>query len=238
MIDRLRTVIDRLTGGGKESKTIGFFVGSRSVSVETATIAKVLVAAVVVSAGTALASFGFLGFGSQSALAVGVSASDISISTHDGNLSSVTVDPELTYSWSDVDKGVHEVDTTVDVSNGAPADDTDWTYVNVFRSSCDTTDAYECGKTSATFTDTIRTISIAGGGDYQTDEFSLNEFNASDGNTTTTTVYMRFTVELRDESGNVLEERQYVTSFDVSVTNREGTLSVTGAVNGNVTTPA
>jgi hypothetical protein len=207
--------------------------------VETATIAKVLMALIVASAVTVVAGVAFLGFGSHTALAADVTADDISITTDDGNVSSVTMEPSLAYSWSAVDQGVHKVGTTIEVSNGQPSNESDWAYVNRFAMSCDVTNAeYECGKTTASFNDTIRTISIAGGGDYQTDEFSLSDFNASDGNTTTTTVYVRFTVELQDDSGNTIEEKQIVNSFDVSVTNEEGTLSVTGAVNASVTTPS
>jgi hypothetical protein len=233
MIDRLRAIVDQVLG--TESKAIGVFAGSKSFSVRVVTIAKVLMAVVVVSATTVVVGFAFLGFGSGSALAVSVSAADIDISTNDGNVSSVTIEPGLTHSWTGVDSGVHQIQTTVDVSN----DGSSWRYANVFAKTCDLSSNpdFDCGQTSATVDQSIRTISIAGGGDYQTDAFSLSDFNASDGETKTTTVYVRLTVTLYDESSNALEETQVVKSFDVTVTNVEGQLSVSGALNSSVSTP-
>lgn len=235
MIDRLRAIIDMWGRLGDENKDIGLFAGSRSLSVRVTTIAKVLMAVVLVSATTLVVGFAFLGLGPQSALAVSVSASDINLSTNDGNVSSVTIEPALTHSWSGVDSGVDQIQTRVDVSN----DGSSWEYANVFAKTCDSSSNpdFDCGQTSATVDQSIRTISIAGGGDYQTDAFSLSDFNASDGETETTTVYVRLRVTLYDDSSNALEETEIVKSFDVTVTNVEGELTVSGTLNSSVSTP-
>lgn len=230
MIDRVRAIIDRLTGRNGDGKTIGLFVGSRSVSVETGTITKVLMALIVASAATVAVGFAFLGFGSQPAFAVGVTADDISISTSDGNVTSVTVAPNLTHSWSNLDTGVQTIRTDIDFSD----DGSSWTGWGRADKACVGDTDFDCGATTATINQNIFTpIDVAG----DTPVFSLSDFNASDGETTTTTVYVRFTIELLDDSENVIKQKEVVKSFDVSVTNKEGTFSVTGVVNTNVTTP-
>lgn len=230
MIDRLRAIIDRIDGRGTETRAIGFFVGSKSLSVRVATIAKVLMAVILVSAVTVVVGFAFLGFGSQPAFAVGVTADDISISTSDGNVTSVTVAPNLTHSWSNLDTGVQTVRTNIDFSD----DGSSWTGWGRADKACVGDIDFDCGATTATVNQNIFTpIDVAG----DTPVFSLSDFNASDGETTTTTVYVRFTIELLDDSENVIKQKEVVKSFDVSVTNKEGTFSVTGVVNTNVTTP-
>ena len=230
MIDRLRAIIGRPGDPGEDSKTIGFFVGSTSLSIQVATIAKVLMAVVVVSATTLVVGLAFLGVGTQPAFAVSVSASDINISTADGNLTSVTITPNMTYSWNNVDSGVYEIKTDVEVSN----DGSTW-----YTSVTDTYDCsfFECGAQSTTVNNDITTLDIAGSDFGQTSAFSLSDFNASDGQTKTTTVYVRLTARLLDENGAMIETTQVEKSFDVTVTNKEGTLSLSGELNTSATTP-
>jgi hypothetical protein len=237
MIDRMRSVVNRL--GGNDVGTIDVSLGSRSLRVKAATITKLLVALVVVSAGTFAAGFAFLGVGSQPALAADVTAEDVSISTGSGNVTGVTVGPNVTITWNNVDEPVEEVVYRICVGPS--------------ESELEPMRPHKLASTYEDFGNRSGSLSYVDGtppditddvdfhGPYDDDPapFDKSDFNASEGSTTTTTVHVMIEVQVEDADSNVItSSNSTLTSFEVSVTNTEGTVSTSGQIETNVTTPA
>lgn len=241
MIDRLRAIIDRFGEYSKEGRTVDVQVGSRSVSVATVTTLKMAMALVVVSAGTIGAGVGFLGAGSQSVLAVDVAANDVSISTASGNVTGVLVEPNVTVSWNNLDDGVEEVEYRVFVG---PSESSLEPTAPTTTGSGSCTGSW-CGNRTGSYSvigfghDITSDSDFYGPVDTDPAPFDRSDFNASEGQTKTTTVYVKMEVRLIDSSGNVINSaNSTLTSFTVSVTNTEGTVSMSGEFNTSVNTPS
>lgn len=234
MIDRFRSVISRTGSGGK----IALVVGSRSFSVNVATMAKLLVALAVVSAGVFAAGFALLGFGPQAGLAVDVTADDISITTNDGEISEVGLNPTLAVGWQGFDEPVEQLVVQVKISDSDPAGDENVLGGSQFLN-CDVESHPDCGETAgnATFDYGDETINILNKSRYTFRNndtlFNASDFNASDGETETTTVYVEVQVRADKSDGSSKFYTKRL-SFDVSVTNEESTLSAEGTLNTSV----
>jgi hypothetical protein len=239
MLERLRGLVDRGTDGDEAIRDALGGLGSRSVTlsvhVQVATIAKVAAAMIVLSA----ASLVLVGMGTAPALAASVAASDVSIATNDGNVTAVTLDPTVTVSWSGLEKPVEQVLLQIKISDTS-GDRND----NVLGGSrfldCEFDSHPDCGETSGnvTFDYGAERIDILNRSQYDfVDEstlFDAGDFAAADGETKTTTVFVRLTAraDFADGTSKFFSEDL---SFDVSVTNREGTLSVDGSLDTDVT---
>lgn len=242
MLDPVQKVLRSVKRIGDNGAEIYAGIGSYTLSIKLITITKLIVSVMVIGGVTAAAVLAFAGFGSQSALAMSISATDIEINTSDGSVTAVTIEPDLTYSWDGVDD-VQEISTTITISNASrEKSDTVYYFVkndNTTICGSSGSDPDWCGNTSATVNKQVEKIDITDPAEYSGDTaaFSTDDFNASDGQTKTTTVYVTITVQLGDENGKLLEEEYHEMSFDVTVTNSDGDLTVTGALNTNATTP-
>jgi hypothetical protein len=239
MLERLRDALERATEGEEGVRRTLDEAGSRSVTLSVqlrlATVAKAALAVFVVSA----ASLALVGVGSQGALAASVAASDVSIETNDGNVTAVTVDPTLTVSWDALEKPVEQLLLQIKISDrGDDRND------NVLGGSqfldCEIDSHPDCGETSGnvTFDYGDERIDLLNRSRYTfVDEstlFEASDFAAAEGETETTTVFVRITAraDFADGSSKFFSEDL---SFDVSVTNREGTLSIDGSLDTGVT---
>lgn len=206
---------------------------SRSPSVEISQLSAVVITAVVVTAVTVA----IVGVGTQSAMAVSATASDITVSSNDGNLTAVTMEPELTVSWSNINSGVTSVSTTIDVSNGG----THWERTNTFPWDCEERSNFDCGETSYTVDQSIPKICIAGCDDFRPTGpggFELSDFNADDGETTQTDVHVRLQVSIyTQDSRGVVKKTRFTETFTVTVENLEGEMSASATLNTNAATP-
>jgi hypothetical protein len=239
MRERLREGCERVGGRVGGVRRALDDAGSRSVTlsaeVRLATVAKAALAVLVASAG----GLALVGVGTQGALAASVAASDVSIETNDGNVTAVTVDPTLTVGWDALEKPVEQVLLQVKLSS-APGDRND----NVLGGSqfldCDVESHPDCGETSGnvTFDFGDERIDILNRSRYTfVDEstlFDASDFAAAEGETRTTTVFVRVTAraDFPDGTSKFFSEDL---SFDVAVTNREGTLSIDGALDTGAT---
>jgi hypothetical protein len=239
MLERLRDGLERAATGAKGVRRALGDAGSRSVTlsvhVRMATVAKVALAVLVVSA----SGLALVGVGSQGALAASVAASDVSIETNDGNVTAVTVDPTLTVSWDALEKPVEQILLQIKIS-----DTSDDRNENVLGGSqfldCEIESHPDCGETSGTVTFDYgdERIDLLNRSQYTfVDEstlFEASDFAASEGQTKTTTVFVRVTAraDFADGSSKFFSEDL---SFDVAVTNREGTLSIDGSLGTGVT---
>jgi hypothetical protein len=240
MRERLRERLGREGNRGDVVRRALDDLGSRSltlsVRVRLATVAKLAVAVLVVSAAT----LALVGVGSQGALAASVAASDVSIETNDGNVTAVTVAPTLTVSWDALEKPVEQILLQVKIS--AASDDRN---DNVLGGSqfldCAVESHPDCGERSGnvTFDYGGERIDILNRSRYSfVDESTL--FEASDfaaveeGQTRTTPVFVRITARADFEDGTSKFFSQDL-AFDVTVTNREGTLSIDGSLDTGVT---
>lgn len=225
MMDQLRAIIDRLGRQSTDGKAI----------------AKVLVVAVLVSAGTVVVALGIIGVGSETVLAVDVTASDVSISTSNGNVTGVIVAPNVTFSWDNADAGVHKVTYRIWVGPSSSAlEPTQPTALG-----CDTGGFFTCGIKSGSFDYTGTGSDITSDSDfhgpYDDDPapYDTRLFNASEGSTVTTVVPIKIETRLHDSDGNVIKSaNSTLTSFEVTVTNTEGEISTTGVINTSVRTPS
>lgn len=236
MIDRLQDGLDRLTDRGTGLRATLADLGTRSVRLQfrLATAAKVVLAALVVTGGTVA----LLGLGTGPAFAASLTASDVDITTNDGNITAVTLNPTLTVSWRGLDEPVEQVMVQVKVSNssGDPGG-------NVLDGSqfldCAVESHPDCGETSgnATFDYGNEDIDILNESRYtfrnNATLFDAEDFAAADGETETTPVFVTITAraDMTDGSSQFYNEQL---SFNVSVTNEGSTVSAEGSLGTGV----
>lgn len=237
MIDRLQAALDRLADRGTDVEETLADVGARSVSLQfrLATAAKVAMAALVVTGGT----IALLGLGTGPAFAASLTASDVSISTNDGNITAVTLNPTLAVSWQGLDEPVEQVLVQVKISNSSGDPNGNVLDGSQFLD-CAVESHPDCGETSGntTFDYGNEDINILNKSRYtfrnNATLFDAEDFAAADGETETTPVFVTITAraDMTDGSSQFYNEQL---SFNVSVTNEGSTVSAEGSLNTGVT---
>lgn len=182
-----------------------------------------------------LVAIGLATVAAPGTLAASFTASDVAISTNDGQISSVTVQPDFDASWSNLDTGVDNVGYTIEVSD----DGSNWESLVIATVDCSNPNAdFSCGVTSGTETIYQGNVQydLLADGDYQsgTSPFSASDFSASEGSTETTTVHLRITLSVDDSNGNLVKETTVTRTFDVTVTNTDGSISISGIMGTGV----
>ena len=194
-----------------------------------------LVRPLAVVAVAVLVAVGLATVAAPGTLAASFTASDVSISTNDGQISAVTVQPDFDASWSNLDAGVHNLGYQIEVSD----DGSNWETLAVATIDCSNPNAdFSCGATSgsqAVYQGNVQ-YDLLADGDYQsgTSPFSASDFSASEGTSETTTVHLRITISVDDDSGNLVEETTVTRTFEVTVTNTDGTISISGVMGTGV----
>lgn len=194
---------------------------------------QVLIAAVVVVA----AVVALIGIGTQPTIAAGVSADDISVMTADGNISSVTIQPEGWVSWEHVDSGVVEIDVAISVKKSSSSSGA----ILFFRE-------VKCGSGTFTCNTTGGNISVSTGAPLELTNdsdynfglapFELSDFNASEGTSQVTTVDVTMEVNMWNHELNEVGGTYKTTSFDVNVTNLGSSTTADLDLHTNLTTPS
>lgn len=172
-------------------------------------------------------------------LAATFSAADVSVSSSDGTISSVTITPDFDAQWSDLDTGTDNLGYQIEVSD----DGSTYESLVVATMDCSNPNAdFSCGSTSGSqaIYDGQVTYDLLADGDYQsgTSPFSASDFSASQGSSKTTTVHLRVTTSLDDSNGNLIKETTVTKTFDVTVTHTgsQATLTISGVMNTNAST--
>ena len=154
--------------------------------------------------------------------ASGVTASDVSIESNDGTISELTISPEPTVEWENLEEAVGAVD--VDYQAGLSGESLG--YVRIHR---ETTSPAKSGS-----------VTFPPGGPWdlieESSELSSSDFedtNEEDGVPEETDVDLRYSAYLLDEtgSGNPVATVRDTVTFTVSVNNLEGTATVNGPAN-------
>lgn len=232
MIGRLKAAFNRLTDRETEVQSLDD-IGNRSVTpqIRPATVMKVVMAVVVIAAGSIAL------IGPQPVLAASITSSDLKVTTSDGNITSVSIAPEYTIAWENLDSGVDQIDIRTKVSN----DSSNWETIVALQAGC-SVDRDFCGnKTGSYGSSTSTGLNITDSSEYRTGSsppFDLDDFNASDGESQVTTVYVKVEVWLTDADNNRIKSTSDETSFVVNVTNIAGTVSTSHSLDTNLTTPS
>lgn len=248
MLQWLKAILSQYRNSNTEGTPIFLGIGSRSLSIQTGTITKLLVAGLVVTVGVVTASFAFVAFGpgSASAMSVALTAENVSLTTDDGKVEAVTIDPTMTVAWNGLDEGAQSVVASYRVSKepslrGPPVGDT--------TVDCTAEPTFDCGNTSQgdltlSISEDTTGIAVDAYDLTNTREFDASDFSAPEGETVTQTVYVTVEVAVVNTTypyeafrSNYIRSKNVTTSFDVTVTNREGELIVTGVLNTGIVTP-
>lgn len=173
---------------------------------------------------TLVAAGGLITTSSRSAVAAtGLTASDVTVSTNDGELNALTVEPNVTVSWSGMEEQVATVAATWNVKTNSNSEEPFGPTPEKIAVDTPTKD----GEVSHTYSDAL---GLLGG-----DPLSASNFEAAiDGGTENTDVTLSMDVELRDASSNVITSRTEVLgpkTFTVTVTNESSSVSASGTAN-------
>jgi len=231
MIDRLREGFYRLADRDKDVQAIVDDITARDVRLGT--VVKVVVMAVVITG----ASVALFGTGSQGALAASISASDVSISTDDGNITRVTISPSGSVEWSGLDEEVDEVTVKFEIANESKS----YHSVGGPNLDCTSEDHDWCHNTTGSATINATTFHLTNDSEYwvpgSNSPFDLSDFNASDGQTTNTTVHVKAKMILQNTNDDTILFTEEFASFEVQVTNEASSTSMSISLNTDATTP-
>lgn len=164
---------------------------------------------------------------SRSVTAAGFTAADVNVTTSDGKLNTLTIEPDVTISWSQPEavatvEATWEVETT---SNSGTVGPTPYTH--------DVSDPTADGETTVDFP-TINLLSNNGGA------LTGSNFTAgTDGSSTTTDVTLSMDTTLKDSGGNQIASKTDILgpkTFAVTVTNEETTTNSSVSASGTAHT--
>lgn len=183
---------------------------------------RTFVKAAVTGTATATAGVGLLTLESKPAVAAsGLSASDVDVTSNDGDLTSLTIAPDITVGWSGQESPIAEVQYVWSASTSTNSGS-----LGTFSKSISTPTKSDSG-VSKTF-DTINMLGKNGG------PLDASNFDAaSDGGTKTTDVTITMDVTLKDSNGNTVHTKNSALSstYAVNVTNKTSTVSSSGTAN-------
>jgi hypothetical protein len=179
-------------------------------------------------AGTAVAivagSGAFLYSSGGTVRAAGLSANDVSVTSNDGELTTLTIAPDITVSWDGQETAVAEVHATWHVKTASTSE----TSIGSTPYSIEVSNPSKSGSVSRTFSE-INLLSNNGGA------LSGSNFDAStDGGSNTTDVTLSMDVTLKDSGSNTIVSVTDVlgpTTYAVTVNNAESTVSSSGTAN-------
>ncbi|SDX91311.1 hypothetical protein [Halopenitus persicus] len=165
---------------------------------------------------------GLLVYSSEPAVAAtGLSADDVTVSSNDGELTSLTIAPDITVSWDGQETAVAEIQATWSVASSGTSEST----VGSTPYSISAPSPGKSGSVDHTFPE-ISLLSNNGGA------LSASNFAATtDGGSTNTDVTLSMDVTLKDSSSNTVTSATDVLgpkTYAVTVTNVESTVDSTG----------
>lgn len=174
---------------------------------------------------TAALTSGFLLTTSKPALAAtGLTASDVNVSTNDGELNTLTIAPDITVSWSGQETAVAEVEVTWKVMTSSTSETT----IGNTPYSFTVSDPSKSGSLSKTMS-AISMLSSNGGA------LSASNFEATtDGGSNTTDVTISMDCTLKDASSNTITSTTDLLgpkTYAVTVTNTTSSVSGDGTAN-------
>jgi len=171
-----------------------------------------------------VAGGGIIQISSSPALAAtGLTAQDVSVSSSDGELDTLTISPDITVSWSNRSSAVETVEVTWYVSTPFKSE----TSVGSTPNTYDVSDPSKDGSINQTM-GPINFLSNNGG------PLTGSNFDASDGNTTTTDVTISMDAKIKDSGDNTLATKTDILgpkTFTVQVSNTTSTTSASGTAN-------
>lgn len=172
-----------------------------------------------------LVSGGALVYSSESAVAAtGLTANDVSISSNDGDLTTLTVTPDITVNWDGQETAVSEIQATWNVQTSSTSETT----VGNTPYSISVSNSSKSGSVSHTFSE-ISLLSKNGGA------LDASNFNAAtDGGSTTTDVTLSMDATLKDSGSNTITSVTDVlgpNSYSVTVNNASSSVSSGGTAN-------
>lgn len=176
------------------------------------------------AASAALAS-SLVVFGSEEALAAsGLTASDVNVSTTDGELNTLTIAPDITVSWDGQEAKVSTVEVTWKVSTNSTSETT----IGQTPYSFDVSSPSKSGSIDRSIS-SISMLSNNGGA------LSGSNFDAdTDGGSNTTDVTISMDTTIKDSNSNVLAQQTDIlgpSTYSVTVTNESSSVSSSGTAN-------
>jgi len=178
------------------------------------------------AAGVLVAGAGFTLYASEEVAAAGLSADDVTVSSNDGELTTLTITPDVTVSWDGQESAVAEVHATWYVKTSSTSETT----VGSTPYSISVSDPSKSGSVSHTFPE-ISLLSKNGGA------LTASNFTATtDGESTNTDVTLSMDVTLKDSGGNTIAAVTDVLgpkTYTVTVTNSTSSVSASGTANTN-----
>ncbi|GAB3411367.1 hypothetical protein GCM10027435_02890 [Haloparvum alkalitolerans] len=148
-------------------------------------------------------------------------AADVSVSSTDGQLDSLTITPSITVDWANQDAAVATVEVTWHTSGPNTSKSTVGNTPYAFTPSSSSTDG--------SLTRDMGEINLL-------NTLDASAFSAdTDGNTTTSSVELWLDVTLKDSGDNILDQQDDIlnTTFQVSVTNTEASASLSASGTAN-----
>lgn len=160
----------------------------------------------------------------QALAASGFTANDVDVSSTDGDLNTLTINPEITISWTGQESAVSTVEATWFVKTSSTSETTVGTTPYSF-------DVSSPGQ-SGSITETVGPINLLSnnGGALSGSNFDAS----SDGASNTTDVTLSMDAKVKDSGGNILESKTDVLgpkTFSVTVTNEMSSMSASGTAN-------
>lgn len=176
--------------------------------------------------GTGLAALlavgGVITTSSRSAVAAsGLDASDVTVSTNDEELNSLTIKPNITVTWEGMEDQVETIATKWYVKTNSTSE----TQFGPSPKKINVETPSKDGSVEHTYSSELHLLG----------PLSASNFEAtSDGGSKTTDVTLSMNAELRDASSNMIESETDVLgpkTFSVTVTNESSTVSSSGTAN-------
>ncbi len=169
---------------------------------------------VTVAAGTGL---GAIATTSSPATAASLNAANVDVTSNDGSLSTLTIAPDVTVTWSGQESGISNIDYVWNVSTGNNSGQIDSTSQSI-------TGSPTSGDTNKVFPsiDLLQVLSASNFG------------GAPDGETSSgTDVTVSLKATLKDTNGNIVTSKDplLTATFTVSVTNQASTTGGSGTAN-------
>jgi hypothetical protein len=156
--------------------------------------------------------------------AAGLTADDVTVTSNDGELTTLTIAPDVTVSWDGQEAAVAEVHATWKVKTQSTSETT----VGSTPYTIKVSDPSKSGSVDHTFND-INLLSTNGG------SLSASNFEAaSDGGSETTEVTISMDVTLKDADSNTIASKTDVlgpANYTVEVNNANSTVSSSGTAN-------
>jgi hypothetical protein len=169
---------------------------------------------VTVAAGTGL---GAIATTSSPATAASLNAANVDVTSNDGSLSTLTIAPDVTVTWSGQESGISNIDYVWNVSTGNNSGQIDSTSQSI-------TGSPTSGDTNKVFP-SIDLLQVLSAGNFG---------GAPDGETSSgTDVTVSLKATLKDTNGNIVTSKDplLTATFTVSVTNQASTTGGSGTAN-------